>query len=192
MIKGVHSLSHWIDRVCRYIMVAFMALAFICTIYQVFSRYVLQTAFVKTTLSGVDLSLLNFPWMEELIRYFFVWVVFLGVGVVYKLKGHAQVEIVINFLPTALKRRVAIVVEVINTVFFALLFIKGLDMLKITSGQLSPSLQMNMAYMYISIVACSLICFVHSLHFLLRDLSGKRSKKQVDEPAHTVPAENMG
>lgn len=191
-MKAIQLLSHWTDRVCRYFMVSFMGLAFIFTVYQVISRYVVQSSWMASVLSEATLAELNFPWMEELIRYLFVWIVFLGVGVVYKLKGHAHVEIVINFLPQAWKHRFAIVVEAINAVFFAILFLKGLDMLKITSVQVSPSLQMNMAYMYFSIVVSSVICFVHSLCFLVQDLAGKKVQTGKEDSSHSVPAENMG
>ncbi|WP_134703856.1 TRAP transporter small permease [Ammoniphilus sp. YIM 78166] len=191
-MKALHFISHWTDQACRYVMVLFMGLAFICTIYQVFSRYVLQSSFVMSLMSGANLAGFNFPWMEELIRYLFVWVVFLGVATVYKLKGHAHVEIVINFLPKVWKRRFAILVEAINVVFFALLFIKGLEMLKITNGQLSPSLQLNMAYMYTAIVACSLICFVHAVSFLLQDLGVNRVKKEAGKHAAPVQPETIG
>ncbi|WP_134703844.1 TRAP transporter small permease [Ammoniphilus sp. YIM 78166] len=192
-MKAIQLFSHWTDRICRYIMIIFMAVAFVCTVYQVFSRYVLQSPLVMDTLSGVNLSLLNFPWLEELIRYLFIWIVFLGIGVVYKLKGHAQVEIIINFLPLMWKRRVGIVVELLNMTLFSVLFVKGLAMMKITSGQLSPSLGMNMGYMYTAIVACSLICFIHSVSFLLQDLTGGKVRKNVkEEESPAVTAENVG
>ncbi len=191
-MKALQFISHWTDQACRYIMVFFMGLAFLCTIYQVFSRYVLQSSFVMNVFSGVDLAGFNFPWMEELIRYLFVWIVFLGVATVYKLKGHAHVEIVINFLPKAWKRRFAITVELINLVFFAILFIKGLEMLKITNGQLSPSLQFNMAYMYTAIVACSLICFMHATSFLLQSLSSTKRVKELEKHAAPVQPETIG
>lgn len=191
-MKAIQLLSHWTDRVCRYFMVALMGLAFIFTIYQVLSRYVVQSSWMAKVLSEATLAELNFPWMEELIRYLFVWIVFLGVGIVYKLKGHAYVEIVINFLSPAWKRRVSILVEAINAVFFVILFLKGLDMLKITNVQVSPSLQINMAYMYVSIVACSVICFIHSVCFFVQGLAGKEIKIGSEGSSHSVPAENIG
>ncbi|RXT04797.1 TRAP transporter small permease [Ammoniphilus sp. CFH 90114] len=167
----LHRISNMLDWVSRRIMITFFAVAFAGTVYQVFSRYVLQSSTLKQWFPTVNFSQFNLPWTEELVRYLFVWIVFLGIGVVYKLKGHAQVEIMKNFLPVRLKRPLSLVVEAVNAVFFTVLLVKGYDMLRITDGQLSPSLQMSMSWMYLSILACSFICLIHALVFFLEGIS---------------------
>lgn len=127
--------------------------------------------------SQSTLSSFNFPWMEEFVRYLFVWTVFLGITVVYKMKGHAQVELITNFLPAKWKRVFAIAVELFNSLFFLILLIKGMDMVIITNGQLSPSLQINMAWMYISMLCCAFFCLIHSILFLFEELTGGQAKK---------------
>jgi TRAP-type transport system small permease protein len=169
--KWVGSFSSWVDKISRYLMALCMGIAFLATVYQVFSRYVLMSTFVTGLFHGHSLSFLNFPWMEELVRYLFVWSVFIGIGVVYRLRGHAKVEIVTNFLPKFLKRWFGLAIEILNSLFFVILFVKGYEMLQITNGQLSPSLQINMSLMYVSILTCSVICFIHSVAFMTRILN---------------------
>ncbi|WP_126427800.1 TRAP transporter small permease [Brevibacillus marinus] len=178
MAKIIHRLSDAADRCSRWAIVILFALVFVSVLYQVFSRYVLLSPFVSTTFPHIDFSRFNVSWMEELIRYLFVWIVFLGIGMVYKRKGHAQVAILTSFLSPRWKRRVTITVELINAGFFGLLLWKGYDMMGLTSGQLSPSLQINMAWVYLSILVCSLVCLLHSC----AELSGKIARP-AEQPA---------
>ncbi|MFM1652610.1 TRAP transporter small permease [Brevibacillus sp. B_LB10_24] len=167
MRASLNRLSQWVDKLSRYVVIAFMGLAFLATIYQVFSRYALQSSFFANVLPKANLAALNFPWMEEAIRYLFIWIVFLGIGVVYKSKGHAQVEIVTNFFPSRWQRGCSLAVEVLNSAFFGVLLVKGIEMAKITNGQLSPSLHLNMSAMYASIMLCSAVCLIHSFASLM-------------------------
>ena len=97
MSEFFRKLSNKADKISRNIVILFFVIAFISTVYQVFSRYVLQSAIAKSILPFVDFSMFNLTWIEELIRYMFVWIVFLGIGIVYKSKGHAQVEILHHY-----------------------------------------------------------------------------------------------
>jgi TRAP-type transport system small permease protein len=73
-----------VNKASQVVIFVFFVTAFLSTVYQVFSRFVLQSAFVQKILPIVDFSVFNLTWIEELIRYLFVWIVFLGIGVVYK------------------------------------------------------------------------------------------------------------
>lgn len=163
----MEKLSNRIDQVSRFFIIAFFAVAFICTVYQVFSRFVLQSTFLTKALPMFDFSIFNFTWIEELIRYLFVWVVFLGIGIVYKAQGHAKVEILQSFLPEKWKKIVTALVEVINSVLFVFLIFYGANILKFISQQISPSLGINMTLIYVSVLVSACVCLVHSiLHFL--------------------------
>lgn len=191
MRASVNRLSQWVDKLSRYVVVTFMEVAFLATIYQVFSRYILQSSFFTSVLPKANLSALNFPWLEEAIRYLFIWIVFLGIGVVYKSKGHAQVEIVTKFFPSRWQRGCSLAVEVLNSVFFGVLLVKGIEMAVITNGQLSPSLHLNMSVMYASLLLCSAVCLLHSFALLAEAVHShrkERSGEAVDEGRKEEPA----
>jgi TRAP-type C4-dicarboxylate transport system permease small subunit len=177
MKKSLEVLSQFANKLSTYALTITLGLAFLSTVYQVFSRYVLLSPMMTKYFAQSTLSSFNFPWMEEFVRYLFIWTVFLGITVVYKMKGHAQVELVTNFLSSKWKRAFAIAVEIFNSLFFLILLIKGMDMLKITNGQLSPSLQINMAWMYTSMLCCAFICLIHSIFFLVVELTGGQVRK---------------
>lgn len=173
MRKIIYTLSDVVDRCSRFAVVCLFALAFTSVLYQVFSRYVLQSTFVSSLFPNVDFAIFNFAWIEEFIRYLFVWIVFLGIGMVYKRKAHAQAEILTSFLPPRWRWRASLIVELINAVFFILLLWKGYGMISMTRGQYSPALQLNMAWMYFSILVCSLVCLLHGCAALTSELASR-------------------
>ncbi|MEK4029095.1 TRAP transporter small permease [Pseudobacillus sp. FSL P4-0506] len=159
-------LSFRIDQASRVIIIFLFSAAFIGTVYQVVSRFILQSSIIKEALPMIDFSVFNLTWIEELIRYLFVWVVFLGIGTVYKNKGHARVEVFINRLPEKWKMGMAGFIEVINSALFVFLIIYGLRILKFTSQQISPSLGLNMIWIYGAVVVSSVICLIHAIAHL--------------------------
>jgi len=169
MKKILERISQYADHLTKIALVAFLMAAFLCTLYQVLSRYVLQSLAAKWGALEF-LVRLNFPWMEEFIRYLFIWTVFLGIPVVYKMKGHAQVEILTAYLPGRIKRLAALVVELLNILFFLILTVSGTNILKIVTTQVSASLRINMAWMYSAVVVCSVVCLLHALVFLVNDI----------------------
>jgi TRAP-type C4-dicarboxylate transport system permease small subunit len=185
MVSFIQRLSKGLDRISRVIVVSLFVVAFLGVLYSVFSRFVLQSSSLSAMFPGVDFSIANFTWMEELIRYSFVWVVFLGVGIVYKEKGHAHVELLMNYLPKRFKKKFEVIIEVINLLFFSLLLYKVASMMLITNGQLSPSLKINMMWMYVSILCCSAICIFHSLSGLASLLALQTTEERKDDqPFH--------
>jgi TRAP-type C4-dicarboxylate transport system permease small subunit len=187
MKNTVGVLSSIVDKISKYGLATSLALAFISTVYQVFSRYVLLSPFMENNFNRDFLNAFNFPWMEEFIRYMFIWSVFLGIPVVYKMKIHARVEVLLNFLPRAVNRVLAVANEILCSFFFILLIVKGLDILSIVNGQLSPSLYINMAWMYFAVIFCALCCLIHSVYFLIENLIDGRFDHQAVHQAQANP-----
>jgi TRAP-type transport system small permease protein len=173
MSRSLFNLSGLVDLVAKCLMAICLGIAFVGTLYQVASRYVLNSSFFVRLFPDFNTSTFSFPWLEELVRYLFVWAVFFGIVVVYKLKGHAHVEVIVNRLSGKFKVWVEVVIEAINCVLFIVLLVKGIEMAKITNGQISPLLGINMSFMYVSIIVCSIFCLIHAVAFTVKHLTGK-------------------
>ena len=171
--------SNRVNKYSQIIIIVFFVIAFLSTVYQVFSRFVLQSTFVQKLLPMIDFSVFNLTWIEELIRYLFVWIVFLGIGVVYKSKEHAQVEILHHYIPKRYKNKLLVLIEVINSSLFLFLIIFGSRILKFTIQQISPSMGLNMASVYAAVLICSLICLIHSLVNLVGLVLAKSQKSKI-------------
>lgn len=175
MKKSLTALSELLNKLAKSLIGIILALAFLFTVYQVISRYILHSSILTKLISSEVINSMNLPWSEELVRYLFIWTSFLGATVVYKMKGHATVEVLTSYLTGKWKLRVALLVEFINCLFFLILIIYGLEILKKTNGQLSASLQINMAWMYFSIICCAVICLIHSVVFILNSFEKAKS-----------------
>lgn len=92
---------------------AFLALLLALMVVMVFGNVVLRYAFD----SGIIIS-------EELARFLFVWVTFLGAVVVFHQRGHLGMTMVVEALPPAL-RRLCLIVSDLLIVACALMFLKG-------------------------------------------------------------------
>ncbi|QNG59329.1 TRAP transporter small permease [Bacillus sp. PAMC26568] len=178
-MEALKELSHKIDQISRFIIISLFVIAFVATVYQVFSRFVLQSSFVNNSLPMIDFSIFNLTWIEELIRYLFVWIVFLGIGIVYKNNGHAKVEIFYSYLSEKWRIRLSGFVEIVNSSLFIFLMFYGSSILRFTSQQISPSMSLNMSFIYGTVLVFSVICLVHSANNLCEIFVAKSSKIHV-------------
>lgn len=98
---------------------------------QVFFRYVM----------GASLS-----WSEELARYMFVWLVYLGIPYGCKVMRHIKIDAGLYLFPKAIRRHIVILGDVIFLCFaIAIVYYAwGLEMKQIKFGQLSPAMQIPM------------------------------------------------
>lgn len=186
MYKWTSAISHYVQQLSKFLVCICFGFAFLLTVYQVFSRFVLNSSWMLSIFPGANR--LSFTWIEELIRYLFIWGVFIGAALVYKLRQHATVDLVSHFLPKKVKSVLDIFVELICIGFFVLLLVKGIDMAEVAKMQRSPSLKINMAFMYSSLIVCSVFCLIHSVNFLVMRLSGRSEDDGNKSPAEEVHA----
>jgi TRAP-type transport system small permease protein len=105
-------------------------------------------------------------WSEELSRFLFVWVVFLGSALIMGESGHLAVQ----FLPLKFKGRpfgtfLEILINISSYIFIGILFWQGLRMTRIMTFQMSPGMDIPMSYIYAVIpVSCVLMML-----FVVRD-----------------------
>ena len=116
-------------------------------------------------------------WSEELARFLFVWVVFLGSALIMGESGHLAVQ----FLPDKFKGSVFgtvldIVINVCGYVFIGLLLTQGWKMTSIMTFQRAPGLDIPMSWVYVIIpVSCVLMLlylFRETLR-IFRNISGR-------------------
>ena len=129
-------LLYAIDSVIKYFLVLIVAVVSILGFYQVVTRYAFNNAST---------------WSEELIRFLFIWASCVGAGVGVKEHIHIGVDVVVNLFPVKLKAAVQLVVLVILCALGAFLIKYGLVLTAKTVHQLSPALQISMAYVYAAI-----------------------------------------
>ncbi|MCR9110289.1 MAG: TRAP transporter small permease [Rhodobacteraceae bacterium] len=101
------------------------------------------------------------PWSEELARYCFVWIVFLG-GAVGLSKGiHLGVDLVVNLLPETARRVMDGLTTALIAIFAGTMIYASLPVLSMNMFQRSPALGVQMTWIYMAIpVSMGLIVLI--------------------------------
>ena len=93
----------------------------------------------------------SLSWSEEVGRYVFVWISFLGLAAAFRSGAHVALDILSDMLAPAPRR----VLAIINTSFIALLaatlFFGGVALMKFGMRQRSPALDLPMYLVYVVI-----------------------------------------
>jgi TRAP-type C4-dicarboxylate transport system permease small subunit len=119
----------------KYFCAFLMALLVVCLGLQVFFRYVLQAALT---------------WTEELSRFCFIWVIYLGTCVAAKEQQHVRVTAQFLLLPERFRIYQWILADVVWVIFNIVFAVQGvrlvLHMLKYP--EITPSLGWSAAWIY--------------------------------------------
>jgi len=103
---------------------------------QVFARYVLNN---------------TPPWSEELCRYLFVWVSFLGACIAMRRAGHLGVDSLVVRLPVGVREVLRHTVTALIAVFAAILVWQGAALVPAMASQRSPSMGVSLQYVFAAI-----------------------------------------
>jgi len=80
-------------------------------------------------------------WADELARYLFVWIAFVGAGVAMGQQLHYGFDYLTGKCPPRVRRAIALFMALLVAVFLALCLVLGIVSLQIVAAQKSPSLQ---------------------------------------------------
>ncbi len=116
-------------------------------------------------------------WSEEIVRYLFVWLVFIGGALVTREDGHIGIDYLINIIPFRLAiilRLTASLVVVAVSVFF---IITGAVLIFKLKGSQSPALGLPINwFLYAALPAASIVSAWYGIHnfiALLKPLSNR-------------------
>ena len=108
---------------------------------------------------------LNSPlsWSEELGRYMFVWISFVGAAVGIRYRVHLGIDLLEKMVSPALYRRLSILVNLIIQIFLVMVVYQGWELLKVVQFQKSASMGISMAYPYAAVPAGALMMLINSV-----------------------------
>lgn len=113
---------------------------------------------------------LAFP--DELIRYLFIWVIFLGSAIALRRKAHAAIGVLVESLPQPAKQIVLLLAGLTSAAFFALLVVKGAQLSIRVVPQISPALEISMAWVYAAVPVSAVFLLAYTLEALFRRRAG--------------------
>ena len=156
-----------IDRICRlfsFLMVACLALM----VVMVFGNVVLRYGFN----SGITAS-------EELSRWLFVWMTFLGAVVAVARRAHLGTDALVSRLPRAGKKFCFAAAHVLMLAMCWLMFQGSWKQAVINYGTTSPVMELSMAGFYAAGLVFSALAALILLHELVRLLTGRLTDEQL-------------
>ncbi|AWI53845.1 C4-dicarboxylate ABC transporter permease [Aquabacterium olei] len=166
----------WLDRYCKFLDLL-LALLMAGMVILVFGNVVLRYGFN----SGITMS-------EEVSRWLFIWMTFLGAIVLLKDRKHLGTDMLVSRLPASGKRACLVASQLLMLYVCWLLFKGSLDQAQINLDVASPTTGTSMAVFY----GCGVVFGASAALFLLRDLllaiTGRLSE---DELVQTQESEDM-
>ncbi|PLS17707.1 TRAP transporter small permease [Bacillus sp. M6-12] len=101
-------------------------------------------------------------WSEELARYMFVWIIFLGAIVAAKDKAHLGVDILTSNVPKPVQKVLSLLASAV-TIFVLTLFIDGLfKMIDLNSVVSGPATGLPVAVFYLAGVVAGVLMIIFS------------------------------
>jgi TRAP-type C4-dicarboxylate transport system permease small subunit len=152
------------SRLLGIIMVAFLAIMVVL----VFGNVVLRYGFN----SGITVS-------EELSRWLFVWITFMGAIVALQEGTHLGTDMLVSRLPVAGKK-ICLAISHLLMLFICWLLFKGsLDQIKVNLTTTSAAMEVSMAIFYASGLVCAVSGAVILLNQFWRLLTGQLSEAEL-------------
>lgn len=162
----IEKLKKPIDWFIATFSVSMMVILVICVVWQVFSRYVLNSPSTMT---------------DEIARFSMIWVGLLGAAYTVGLQKHLSIDLLTLEL-TGIKRRISnIIINVCICGFSSGVLVWGgysLFAKVYESGQVSPAMQIPMAYVYVILPISGVIMVYYSALFIIDAITGSDDEKE--------------
>ena len=114
--------------------------------------------------------LFNYPlsWPEELGRFLFAWIVFLGIVPVLRKDELLGVDLLYRWLPETVGRVLRLIVQTTILVFLLIMLKGGIELMLRQSSQVSVALEVSMSLVYFVIPFGTLLMIIAMLFKIIR------------------------
>ncbi|MDR1708603.1 MAG: TRAP transporter small permease [Candidatus Accumulibacter sp.] len=164
---------------------AVIAICLSCMSIFVFANVVLRYFFND----GLD-------WADEAARYLFIWLIFLGAIVASRENAHLGVDMLVRRISVANRRRLFILNNVLILITMALCADGTFRLTLLTVDQVSASIRMPLAFVYVSGFVCSagmiLIALINLYRLVCNKIDDKELVMIVDSEDQAVVEETAG
>jgi TRAP-type C4-dicarboxylate transport system permease small subunit len=151
----MNKVSDVLNRVCELALVLFLSAMAMVVFLEILFRYVFH---------------LPLFWTEEFARYCLVWSSLLGASIALKRGEHIAVTLLLNRFPPPPRRVMMVVAEISVAAILAVILWGGINLVMVTSRQLSPALRISMALPYSALPIAAAVMLVHVLNHTARFL----------------------
>ena len=159
------------DMILRLVITIAFAALVVCVIWQVVSRYVLESPSTVT---------------DEMARFLFIWVALLGGAYTLGQRRHLAIDLLPVIATGSLRTLVNLAIVAAIALFAGLIMVYGgLDLVGRTleTGQVSPALRLPMGLVYVAIPFSGLCMLFYCLTFVADILRSGRGPNDQGETA---------
>lgn len=137
VLKKIYRVSHFMALLLEFLLAMLLGCMFILSFTQVVMRYVFQN---------------SLTWSEELVRYLFVWLIFLGGSLAVEKNVHLRAGVPLRrvFSETVI-RSMNFLISICIFVILIILIWYGVDLVVVTKTRLSTALRLPMGWVYSAI-----------------------------------------
>jgi TRAP-type C4-dicarboxylate transport system permease small subunit len=146
----------WVfDHIEEAISGTFFAILVLVVLLQIFCRYLLNSPLT---------------WADELARYLFVWVVFLGASTAVRRRSHTRFSGLLGRLPKRGQRVLVIAGNMSLLPFLAILIYQGADLALRALEVRTPGLGIPFFFVSLSIPTCGALMMFRDLGVIVQDI----------------------
>jgi TRAP-type C4-dicarboxylate transport system permease small subunit len=156
--------SAGLNRVCEVGLILFLSAMSVVVFLEVIFRYIFS---------------LPLFWTEEFARYCLVWASLLGATIALREGEHIAVTFFMDHVPQRLRRAMILAAQISICCILVVIVWGGVNLVLVTSKQISPALRIPMAIPYLALPFGSAVMLVHAIHSVV----SLRTRKQ---PAGTL------
>jgi len=127
---------------------------------------------------------LNHPlaWSEEMARFLLIWIVLLAAAVGVKRKSHFSVDILTKKFAERTNQLLSFALDIfLFILIFDVMVLNGMYLTKMTLRQISPALNIRVAYVYSSVLVGGILSCCYILDDLLSFIQKEIEKKRKDD-----------
>lgn len=154
-----------LEKLYKLVTIPLLILMCITTFTQVVARYVFSCPF---------------SWTDELARYTFIWLTFLGAGLVYRRREMMKITFFLQFLSPKVK----MLIDKFNLIlifFFTLALLKEGLILAFESDYPSIALKLPFTYIYLSIPVGAVFMLIITIHHFQTDKIKNNLNEVIDK-----------
>lgn len=168
--QGRHEGLAWtlLLRVPEFLLGTLVAALVLFLTFSVLARYVLD---------------MGIAWSDEAARLLFVWTVFLGFAVGLRYRGNIGVELLVDRLPAAWKRRVLLLQDAAILLFSLVFLWQSWIAMKFSFMQRLPALQISIAWLYSAVLVGSVLMTIYAAVNLVESVRGSGDGSMQGEDA---------
>ncbi|WP_174614456.1 TRAP transporter small permease [Virgibacillus ihumii] len=141
-MKAISALT----RILETLTVIFFTLMIFVVLLQILGRY----------------TPISYIWTEELTRYLFIYAIAFGAPVAMERRAYITVDLLVDFLPQRVKKVYSSIIYLVLGLFSSMLVFYSYDFAMLGQGQTSPTLRIEMIYIYFSMIIAFVFLALYS------------------------------